>query len=98
MERQSGESNSSVESYRSHNSPLDFSKTQCNMSTKASAFSIDALIGKRTLAQMQQCVFPSTIISDDDVDDRASPRGSCCSSPPAKQTRVADRVSINPLG
>lgn len=102
MENMSDDSNSSVGSYRERNSPLNFSKSQCQMSTKASAFSIDALIGrKRTLAaQLQKTDFPSSVHSSDDDEDSCDPaKRLCCGSPsPGQHVGNTDQVPMAPLG
>lgn len=98
MDHTSEDSNSSVGSYRERNSPLNFSKSQCQMSTKASAFSIDALIGKRTLEQMQSCGFSSENIPDEENDNCALPKRTSCDSPPAKRVRHSDGIPLAPLG
>ncbi|XP_052815282.1 T-box transcription factor TBX20-like isoform X2 [Mya arenaria] len=100
METLSEDSNSSVGSYHSNNSPINFSKNQGHMSTKASAFSIDALIGKRTLAQMHTNDIPSALnghISDDNDHDRETPSVPCCDSPPTKRLKHSDGVALAPL-
>lgn len=107
MEHTSDDSNSSVGSYRDRNSPLNFSKTQCQMSTKATAFSIDALIGrKRTLAaQLQKSALSSSSAqcSEDDADDAEEccnlAKRKCCDSP-TQEARVSrsDPVAMAPIG
>ena len=97
MEHSSEDSNSSVGSYQGHCSPLNYSKQPCQLSTKATAFSIDALIGKRTLAKMQ--AQPREYISgmsSDEREDCESPKGSCCDSPPEKRSRHIEPLA--PLG
>lgn len=98
MDHASEDSNSSTGSYRDRNSPLNFSKSQCQMSTKASAFSIDALIGKRTLAEMQSCAFPPANSSDEEPRDSDSPAQVRCDSPPEKRARHSDGIPLAPLG
>ncbi|KAL4235430.1 T-box transcription factor tbx20 [Mactra antiquata] len=88
MDQHSEDSNSSVGSYRERNSPLNFSTSQCQMSTKASAFSIDALIGKRTLERLQSEENSSEIHTSDN--DRSD-------SPPTKRMRPSDGVPLAPL-
>ena len=98
MEPTSEDSNSSVGSYHGHNSPLNYSKQACQLSSKATAFSIDALIGKRTLAKMQ--AHPRNYTSghsSDEHEDCLSPKGTLCESPPpAKKSR--QNVPLAPLG
>lgn len=98
MDHSSEDSNSSVGSYRERNSPLNFSKSQCQMSSKASAFSIDALIGKRTLAHMRSCDLLSGNSPDGEREDSNSPKRPCCDSPPTKRVRHSDGISLAPLG
>lgn len=98
MDHSSEDSNSSAGSYRERNSPLNFSKSQCQMSTKASAFSIDALIGKRTLAHMRSCDFRSGNRPDEEREDCNSPKRSCCDSPPMKCVRHSEGIPLAPLG
>ena len=94
MEHTSDESNSSIGSFKDTNSPLNFSKTQCAMSTKASAFSIDALIGrKRSLvAQLQNNELTTSLQNSDDDEDRESDdqpsKRLCCDSPTEGSTHV----------
>ncbi|XP_060595027.1 T-box transcription factor TBX20-like [Ruditapes philippinarum] len=97
MDHISEDSNSSVGSYRERNSPLNFSKSQCQMSTKASAFSIDALIGKRTLEKMQACGFSSANSPDEDKDNCVLQKRTSCDSPPAKRVRHSDGIPLAPL-
>ncbi|KAH3772349.1 hypothetical protein DPMN_173686 [Dreissena polymorpha] len=96
----SEDSSSSVGSYSERDSPINFSKNQGHMSTKASAFSIDALIGKRTLAQFHKNDFPSGIsihCADENDNDCDSRRRSCCDSPPSKRAKITDGLHVAPL-
>ena len=84
----SDDSNSSVGSY-SGCGPINYSKQSCQLSSKATAFSIDALIGKRTLAKMQANNINSETSADEGDD--------VCDSTPAKFSRRSE-VHIAPLG
>ena len=102
METYSDDSNGSDTSFN-RNSPINFSsKTPCQMSTKASAFSIDALIGRRTLAQKRQAVTtsPTSPASSDAARDygESDSGDETCRLPTCKRPRVEDGVHLAPLG
>lgn len=93
MDQSSEDSNSSVGSYGERNSPLNYSKSNGQMSTKASAFSIDALIGKRTLGQMQAQDLMQGSDSDAERENCDSPKRPV----PAKPQRVSEGLPLAPL-
>ena len=91
MEQQCEDSNSSDACLNVH-SPLRFDAgLKPQLSTKATAFSIDALIGKRKLSDLNE----TTCSSDGDEFCESKCRPVCDSVPPKRQ-RVD--VSLAPLG